>query len=146
MDYVNIGSVGFAQLGRDDYYKKRQIEKSVILDFISNDNRFIIPENYVRMCHLRMKTFPYEYSSYDELVLVYDCDLLGEWEYSDDEEEQELYNGFWDFFNSLEKICLEEELMSICENKYSEFLKQNPALNVIHKKKDNDKDDGLIAV
>ena len=30
-DYIVIGSIGYAQLGQDDYYQKEQVEKKFLL-------------------------------------------------------------------------------------------------------------------
>jgi hypothetical protein len=50
MDFINIGAIGFAQFGSDDYYNKRQIEKQVTLEFMETDV-FKIPEQFQRICY-----------------------------------------------------------------------------------------------
>jgi hypothetical protein len=144
MDYVNIGAIGFAQLGTEDYHEKRLIEKQVITEYLKNDI-FKIPEEFNQMSDFSIKRFPYETSSYDELVLNYSSDIVNQWSIEHDqmynqtdfEEDQDpdtfetKYTRFWDWVNFLEKIDLDtEELMEKCRLKYAENLK----LSVSYKK------------
>ena len=156
MDFINIGAIGFAQFGSDDYYNKRQIEKQVTLEFMETDV-FKIPEHLQGICHFGIKTFPYEYGSYEEVVLYYNDNVLDKWsdEYQDaydtlgidDVESEEAYellknlpdnkaDAFWLFANNSERIDFEtEELMEKCRAAYA--LKF--PMQLVHKKQKEEK-------
>ena len=125
MDFINIGSIGFAQVGSEDYYTTRRIERDVIYEFIQNDKRFKIPEQFSGMCHLAIKSFDHDFGSYDELVLKYNENILEQWAYDEDENDEEGQNvAFWAFVNSLESIDFEtEELMNECKKRYDAATK-----------------------
>ena len=158
MDIVNIGAIGFAQLGSSDYYDKRQIEKKVILNYVEHQTEmFKIPDEFDGVCFFAIHKFPYEDSSYDELVLKYDDRIIDEWEEEHDElkentnfeEDQDpdefetKYTRFWDFVNKCESIDLEIDiLMSECRIQYAESIK----LSVSHKKENKKDDDEHLAV
>jgi hypothetical protein len=145
-DFVNIGAIGFAQLGSEDYYAKRLIEKSVLLKYIENQTEiFNIPDEFKGMCFFCSKRFPYENSSYDEIVLSYDDSVVDDWETEHDELKETTdfendedsdyfetkYTRFWDFVNKCESIDLEtDELMEQCRLQYAETLK----LSISYKK------------
>lgn len=160
MDYINIGAIGFAQFGSDDYYNKRLIEKKVIMDFLETDV-FKIPENLKSICFFEIKKFPYEHGSYEEVVLRYDDKTIDKWddEYQDaydnlnidDAESDEAYellktlpnnksDEFWDFANNAERIDFEtEELMEKCN---ALWVKEK-SMTIAYKRKDDDLDDNL---
>lgn len=144
MDYVNIGAIGFAQLGSEDYYEKRLIEKKVIRKYFESEI-FNIPEEFQGMCSFQIKRFPYEDSSYDEAVLAYQEDILEEWESEheerlettdfDEDEDRDFfdskYQRFWDFVNKCELIDLETDiLMNECRIQYADSVK----LSISYKK------------
>ena len=156
MDYINIGAIGFAQFGSDDYFNKRQIEKEIMLEFMETDV-FKIPEKFQGICHFDIKKFPYETGSYEEVVLHYNDGILDEWteDYQnaydeldiDDAESDEAYellknlpdnksDEFWDFANQAEMIDFEtDELMEKCRAAYA--LKF--PMEVVHKKEKKQK-------
>lgn len=123
---LTLGSIGFAQLGRDDYYEKRQIEKKVLAELLGTptfENKF--PD----LCRIKIVKEPYEYESYDEVVIVYNSDKLDRLEDSDEER----FNEFWEWANELEGFDFEsEELMDKCEKLYAQEYK----LSVVHKRQD----------
>jgi hypothetical protein len=72
MDYITIGSIGFAQLGEGDYFNKREVEKKVLNEIIEKELNILIPDKFKDICFITIKKFLYENSSYDEVCLVYD--------------------------------------------------------------------------
>lgn len=141
MNYIVLGSIGFAQFGTDDYHQKRSIENKV-LNKIAIDN-FSIPERISHMCYISIKSFPYEYGSYDELVLMYNESLLNEWEIAFDNWdedvaneplESQLFTIFWTFANQAQEFDFEaEEYLEQCSKLYA---KEFP-MKVVHKNKSN---------
>jgi hypothetical protein len=132
MDFVNIGAIGFAQLGSDDYYDKRKIEKQVLIKYLDTD-LFKIPDEFQHMCNFSIKKFPYEGSSYEEVVLNYDDDIVDEWAEQEEDFKHD-YDGppiialksdrFWEFVNQAERIDLEsDELMAECRRLFAEQYK-----------------------
>ena len=153
LDYVTIGSIGFAQLGELHYFEKRKIEKEIIREVIAENELFKIPEEFRLICIFFIKCFPYEYDSYDELVIVYDRNVIDEWEDEDvsetydnddpnfiNEKEPNKFNKFWEFVNKCEEFDWEsEDLMEKCQKLYQEKF---PML-IVHKRDENE---GLKAV
>jgi hypothetical protein len=150
MDYCNIGAIGFAQFGTDEYYLKKTIEKKVLEEFIKQDE-FKIPEEFEGMCFYIVKSFPYEGDSYNELCLAYHENVTDSWSIAHDDlyeatdfdnhEDEDYfstsYSRFWEFVNKSETIDLEtDELMMQCKKLYS--------MKVIHKKNDNNDEEDNI--
>ena len=121
---LTLGSIGFAQLGTQDYLEKRKVEKSVLLELLETptfENKF--PD----LCSIKIVKEPYEYDSYDEVAIVYNCDKLNRLEDSDEDR----FNEFWEWANELEGFDFEsEELMEKCEKLYAKEYK----LSIVHKK------------
>lgn len=124
IENLNLGSIGFAQFGTDDYYEKRQVEKTVLRELLETptfENKF--PD----LCRIKIVTERYEEGSYDEVAIVYNCDKLNKLEDNDEER----YNEFWEWANELESFDFEsDELMTKCEKLYAETYK----LSVVHKR------------
>ena len=107
MDYLVLGSNGFAQVGDADYRAKNKIEMRILLDFFKE--KFPIPEPFINMAYYSIKAFPHDFGTYHEIVLIYDDDKLSEWESSEQESESEWFDQFWDWFNSAESADLESD-------------------------------------
>jgi hypothetical protein len=121
MDYLVVGSNGFAQVGDPDYYKKNLIEMNYLLKFIRE--KFPVPERFTSYCFFSGKSFPHDFGTYHEIVLWYDENVLEEWQNSDEEDEQELFSQFWDWFNKIESFDLEsEEITCKIEELYKNSL------------------------
>jgi len=101
MDYLVIGSNGFAQVGRPDFYEKNKIEMRVLLEYLKSNHP--IPEEFSHMCEYRVKWFTHDFGNYSEIVLVYNDYILNQW----DENDPEKFNRFWDWFNEVEGVDLE---------------------------------------
>lgn len=156
MDFINIGAIGFAQFGSEDYFNKRQVEKEVMLQFMETDV-FKIPEKLQGVCHFGIKKFPYECGSYEEVVLHYNDNIIDKWndEYQeayealgiDNLESDEAYelmkklpdnksDEFWNFANQAERIDFEsEELMEKCRAAYAIKF----PMQLVHKKQKEEK-------
>ena len=106
MDYLCIGSNGFAQVGRPDFYEKNKIEMRVLLEFLQNN--YPIPEEFRHMCEYRVKWFPHDFGRYSEIVLIYDDYILNQW----DENDPDKFNRFWNWFNMIEGVDLETEAIT----------------------------------
>ena len=76
MDYLNVGSNGFAQLGDPDYYAKNRVEMLYLLQLIGN--KFPIPEELKILCRFAVKAFPHDFGTYHEIVLHFDDDAIGD--------------------------------------------------------------------
>lgn len=99
-DYVPVGSVGFAQLGQPDYEVKREVENAVMQELI---NSIEVPDEFRGIANLRIKTFQYEYDSYDEVVVSYMCKPVERWEWEDEDK----YDRFWAWVNEMEDLDIE---------------------------------------
>ena len=105
MDYLVLGSNGFAQVGDPDYRAKNKIELRILLDFFKEN--FPIPEPFINMAYYSIKAFPHDFGTYHEIVLIYDDGKLSGWESSVIELESVWFDQFWDWFNSAESADLE---------------------------------------
>lgn len=106
MDYLCLGSNGFAQVGRPDFYEKNKVEMRVLLEFLRNN--YPIPEEFWYMCEYRVKWFPHDFGNYSEVVLMYDDYILNQW----DENDPDKFNRFWNWFNMIEGVDLETEAIT----------------------------------
>ena len=106
MDYLCIGSNGFAQVGRPDFYEKNKVEMRVLLEFLRNN--YPIPEEFWYMCEYRVKWFTHDFGSYSEVVLMYDDYIINQW----DENTPDKFNRFWNWFNMIEGVDLETEAIT----------------------------------
>lgn len=107
MDYLVLGSNGFAQVGDPDYFAKNKIELRVLLDFLKEN--FPIPEPILNMAFYSIKAFPHDFGTYHEIILIYDDCKLSGWESSELDLENELFEKFWDWFNSAEAADMESD-------------------------------------
>lgn len=105
MDYLVLGSNGFAQVGDPDYSSKNKIELRILIDFFQEN--YPIPEPFVSMAYYSIKAFPHDFGTYHEIVLIYDDGKLSGWESSVLESESNWFDQFWDWFNSAESADLE---------------------------------------
>jgi len=123
MDYLVLGSNGFAQVGDPDYFAKNKIELRIILDFLKEN--YPIPELFISLAYYSIKAFPHDFGTYYEIVLIYDDCKLSGWESSELESEIELFDQFWDWFNSAEESDLESvELTNKIKGAYLQTIDQ----------------------
>ena len=107
MDYLVIGSNGFAQMGDSAFYNKQKIEMRVLLDFFHSN--FPIPQKFRTLAYYSAKTFHHDFGDYQEIVLWYNREYIDSLEESEDEADQEMFNLFWSWFNVIESVDLETE-------------------------------------
>jgi len=118
MDYLVIGSNGFAQVGSPEYLMKNQIEMRVLFEHLTNN--FPIPDELSNICKYKVKWFQHDFGSYSEIVLVYNDSILEDWK----DEELSIFDRFWDWFNTVESVDLEsKELTQSIKNKYLASIK-----------------------
>ena len=106
MDYLCIGSNGFAQVGRPDFYEKNRVEMRVLLEYLKKN--YPIPEEFAHMCWYKVKWFAHDFGNYSEIVLIYDDYILNQW----DEVNPDKFNRFWDWFNDVEGVNLESDILN----------------------------------
>ena len=135
MNYLNIGSIGFAQLGSPDYYEKRQIENQVLQEAIQAPE-WAVPEEFKDNAYIGIKSFRYDdLGSYDEVVLYYTRAIEDlEWNGLDDDK----HERFWEWANTIESIDLEtEENLTKCKYLYSKLVQAEaaePKMEVVHQR------------
>ena len=111
MDHLVLGSNGFAQVGDPDYSAKNKIELRILLDFFKEN--YPIPEPFAGMAYYSIKSFPHDFGTYHEIVLFYDDRKLSQYESSELDWENELFDQFWDWFNAAEAADMTESRMLI---------------------------------
>lgn len=106
MDYLVIGSNGFASVGRPDFFEKNKTEMRVLLEFLQKN--YSIPEEFWNMCDYRVKWFTHDFGNYSEIVLIFNDYILNQW----DENDTDKFNRFWDWFNQVEGVDLESDSLT----------------------------------
>ena len=106
MDYLTIGSNGFAQVGRPDFSEKNRIEMRVLMQYIAEN--YPVPDEFAFMGRYKVKWFSHDFGMYSEIVFIYDDSLLYQWE----EDDPEKFDRFWNWFNDIESVNLESDYLN----------------------------------
>ena len=107
MDYLVVGSNGFAQVGDPDYFTKAKIELRILLDFLQTN--YPVPDEFASKAYYYIKAFNHDFGTYYEVVVIFDDQYLSTLEDSELEPDTDLFGKFWDWFNSVESVDLESE-------------------------------------
>jgi len=107
MDYLVVGSNGFAQVGNPDYFTKAKIELRILLEFLQVN--YPIPDEFASKAYYTTKAFNHDFGTYHEVVVIFDDHYLSTLEESELESDNELFEKFWNWFNSVESADLESE-------------------------------------
>ena len=107
MDYLVLGSNGFAQMGDSAFYKKLKVEMRVLLDYFHSS--FPIPQKFKSLAYYSAKTFHHDFGDYQEIVLWYDREYVDSLEDSEIESETQVFELFWSWFRVIESADLESE-------------------------------------
>ena len=110
MDYLVLGSNGFAQMGDSAFYKKLKIEMRVLLYYFHSS--FPIPQKFKTMAYYSVKTFQHDFGDYQEIVLWYDREYVDSLEESETELETQVFDMFWSWFRVIESADLESEKLT----------------------------------
>lgn len=157
MDWLNVGSNGFAQVGNEQYFAKNKVEMKYLLELISD--KFPIPEELKMLCRFAVKAFPHDFGTYHEIVLHYNDQEIGDgydeedngFPYTTEEELRNcfqnnlpvpqspltLHDIFWDWFHQVESFDIEsEEITEAIKAKYlgTLNLKSGEHLSIIPKR------------
>ena len=107
MDYLVIGSNGFAQMGDSKFYEKLKVEMRLLLDHFNHT--YPIPQKFKTWTYYSVKTFHHDFGDYQEIVLWYDRDYLESLEESEIESDNDTFNLFWSWFLVIESADLESD-------------------------------------
>ena len=107
MDYLVVGSNGFAHVGDPDYFTKAKIELRILLEFLQAN--YPIPDEFASKAYYYIKAFNHDFGTYHEVVVIFDDQYFSALEDSRLEPDTELFGMFWDWFNSVESVDLESE-------------------------------------
>ena len=110
MDYLVLGSNGFAQMGYSAFYEKLKIEMRVLLDFFHSN--FPIPQKFKTIAYYSVKTFHHDFGDYQEIVLWYDRSYFDSLEDSEIESETQVFKLFWSWFRVIESADLESDQLT----------------------------------
>ena len=123
-DYITIGSNGFAQVGRPEYWEKQLAEKAVLMKHMADIHP--VPEILQHLCYYAWKSFEHEFGTYHELVLCYDRYFLDHLDEDSPEEDYELEGKFWEFAHACERESLETDMLTgAIKEYYSEYFFQD---------------------
>jgi hypothetical protein len=101
MDFICLGSNGFAQLGQDDYEEKARLELNALINYMYTVHP--VPEGFRSIAIYKIKRFPHDFGSYMELVIVYDDEVLESIRWKDLKE----FQRFWAWASEAEDWDLE---------------------------------------
>ena len=107
MDYLVVGSNGFAQVGDPDYFTKAKIELRILLKFLQTN--YPVPEEFASKTYCCIKAFNHDFGTYHEVVVIFDDQYLSTLEDSELEPDAVLFDKFWNWFNFVESVDLESE-------------------------------------
>ena len=107
MDYLVVGSNGFAQVGDPDYFTKAKIELRILLEFLQTN--YPVPEEFASKANYAIKAFNHDFGTYHEVVVIFDDQYLSTLEDSELESDNKLFDKFWNWFNLVESVDLESE-------------------------------------
>jgi hypothetical protein len=107
MDYLVLGSNGFAQMGDSSFYEKLKIEMRVLLNFFHSS--LPIPQKFKTLAYYSVKTFHHDFGDYQEIVMWYDREYIDSLEESKIESDNEVHDVFWSWFRVIESVDLESE-------------------------------------
>ena len=110
MDYLVLGSNGFAQIGDSSFYEKLKIEMRVLLNYFHSS--FPIPWKFKTLAYYSVKSFHHDFGDYQEIVLWYDREYVDSLEDSEIESEMQVYELFWSWFRVIESVDLESEQLT----------------------------------
>jgi hypothetical protein len=110
MDYLVLGSTGFAQMGDSAFYEKLNVEMRVLLDYFRNN--FPIPQKFKTLAYYSIKTFDHDFGQYKEIVLWYDREYFDSLEDSEIESDSEVFELFWSWFRVIESADLESDQLT----------------------------------
>ena len=102
MDFICLGSNGFAQVGQDDYREKARVELIALRQYAVRVNP--VPAELHHIAAYHIKEFPHDFGWYLDLVIVYDdvaLDALAE-------TDPALADRFWEWEAEAEALELEE--------------------------------------
>lgn len=143
MDSINIGTIGFAQVGNPTYDEKIKIEKQVLNELYAKEE-FAVPTEFKEFARFKWRLNPHDFGSYWDLEIYYNRNEVESWE---DEEEDDIltekFHRFWDWANKAEDaLCTnEEELEELMDQLYQKTI----TMEVVHKDLETKKT-GLKAV
>ena len=106
MDYLCIGSNGFAQVGNPEFFEKNEVEMKYLLEYLLTNHP--IPDEFTSICWYKEKWVKHDFGDYSEIVLMYKDRILEDWEENDPDK----FDRFWDWFNEIESVNLESELIT----------------------------------
>jgi hypothetical protein len=110
MDYLVLGSNGFAQMGDSAFCEKLKIEMRVLLNYFRNN--FPIPQKFKTISYYSIKTFHHDFGDYQEIVLWYNRSYLDSLEGSEIESDNEIFEVFWSWFRVIESADLESDQLT----------------------------------
>ena len=74
MDYLVVGSNGFAQVGDPDYFTKAKIELRILFEFLQVN--YPVPDEFASNAYYYIKAFNHDFDAYHEVVVIFDDQYL----------------------------------------------------------------------
>jgi hypothetical protein len=123
IDWIYIGSNGFAQVGDPLYHEKNLAEKAIIFQLLRENKELQVPEEFYGIAGFQWKAQSHDFGTYHDLAIKYNDTYICQLEDSEVEEDNAKHDRFWKWINTIESFDFETpEITEMCENKYYEMF------------------------
>ena len=97
----------YPELSNIFFFAEAKIELRILLEFLQAN--YPVPDEFAPKAYYYIKAFNHDFGTYHELVVIFDDQYLSTLEESELESVNELFDKFWNWFNSVESVDLESE-------------------------------------
>ncbi|POS00923.1 hypothetical protein Q361_11726 [Flavobacterium croceum DSM 17960] len=115
-ELVEIDTIGFAQVGQEDYAERIIIEKKILLNFLLDNPLYAVPEFFTRDAFFHWQLRNHDFGTYHVLCIVYDKDLIQ----TLCKEAPDQFHIFWDWTDRCQSAFDKhyDELLQQCNNAF----------------------------
>lgn len=123
IDWIYIGSNGFAQIGDDLYPDKNRAEKAIIFKILEENPQLQVPKEFEGIAGYHWKAQSHDFGTYHDLAIRFNDGYISSLEDSESEEDNQKFDRFYEWVNNVESFDFETpEITERCENKYYEMF------------------------
>lgn len=123
IDFLYIGSNGFAQVGDPLYHEKDLAERRVIFQILEENKELHIPDEFSAVAEFSWRGQHHDFGVYHDLNVKYNDTVVSRWEDSELEEDNAKHDRFYEWINLLESFDFETpEITERCEQKWYEMF------------------------
>lgn len=137
MQTFYIGSIGFAQLGQNDYFERMKVEREIMFRHLNA--HLMPPEEFRQTVQYKWAKNPHDLGTYYDLQILYP--ESHEYEVEENDDNMHRWDRLVTWMQKVESYDWEgEEIEEECRKLY---MSKYP-MNIIHKKDEDDDMDELM--